>query len=92
MKEVGSKANFGVYPNPTVDKKATILFEVKDKADNNGSAELYDFSGKKVYETILQNQSGLYQKDINLQGLPSGTYLLKISFGGATETRKLILK
>ena len=92
VKEVGSKANFGVYPNPTVDKKATILFEVKDKADNNGSAELYDFSGKKVYETTLQNQSGLYQKDINLQGLPSGTYLLKISFGGATETRKLILK
>ncbi|MFY1045604.1 T9SS type A sorting domain-containing protein [Chryseobacterium sp. GP-SGM7] len=91
--EVSKKASFGIYPNPTTaDKKVTILFDVKEKATNKGNVEVYDLTGKKVYSTELSNQAGFYKQEMNLSHLPSGNYIVKISFGGKTETKKLIVK
>lgn len=90
--DLGKKASFGIYPNPVIDKKATILFDVKEKSNNTGSVEIYDLSGKKVYESTLNNQSGLYKKELNLSQLSTGNYIVKISFGGITETKKIIVK
>ncbi|WP_294269612.1 T9SS type A sorting domain-containing protein [uncultured Chryseobacterium sp.] len=91
--EIGKKASFGVYPNPvTADRKVTVLFDIKEKTGNKGSVEVYDLTGKKVYASELTNQSGFYKQDLNLSHLPSGNYLLKISYGGQTETKKLIVK
>lgn len=91
--EVSKKASFGIYPNPTTaDKKVTVLFDIKEKANNKGSVEVYDLTGKRVYNAELSNQTGFYKQDLNLSHLPSGNYLVKISFGGKTETKKLIVK
>lgn len=91
--EVGKKATFGIYPNPTTaDKKVTVLFDVKEKANNKGSVEVYDLTGKRVYNAALSNQTGFYKQDMNLSHLPSGNYIVKISYGGTTETKKLIVK
>ena len=91
--EVSKKASFGIYPNPTTsDKKVTVLFDVKEKDSNKGSVEVYDFTGKRVYNAELNNQAGLYKQDLNLSHLPTGNYLVKISYGGKTETKKLIVK
>ncbi|THV62002.1 T9SS type A sorting domain-containing protein [Chryseobacterium candidae] len=91
--EVGKKASFGIYPNPaTADKKVTVLFDVKEKAGNKGNVEVYDLTGKKVYSDELTNQAGFYKQDLNLSTLPSGNYLVKITYGGYSETKKLIVK
>ncbi|WP_276963821.1 T9SS type A sorting domain-containing protein [Chryseobacterium sp.] len=91
--EVGKKASFGIYPNPTTaDKKVTVLFDVKEKAGNKGNVEVYDLTGKKVYSDELTNQAGFYKQDLNLSTLPSGNYLVKITYGGYSETKKLIVK
>jgi hypothetical protein len=91
--EVSKKASFGIYPNPTTaDKKVTILFDVKEKANNKGSIEVYDLTGKKVHTAELTNQTGFYKQDLNLSHLTAGNYLVKITFGGSTETKKLIVK
>jgi hypothetical protein len=87
------KASFGIYPNPTTaDKHVTVLFDVKEKVNSKGNVEVYDLSGKKVYTTELTNQTGFYKQDLNLSHLSSGNYLVKITFGGSTETKKLIVK
>ncbi|AZB30004.1 T9SS type A sorting domain-containing protein [Chryseobacterium balustinum] len=91
--EVSKKASFGIYPNPTTaDKKVTVLFDVKEKANNKGSVEVYDLTGKRVYNAELSNQTGFYKQDLNLSHLASGNYLVKITYGGKTETKKLIVK
>lgn len=91
--EVGKKASFGIYPNPaTADKKVTVLFDVKEKAGNKGSVEVYDLTGKKVYSEELTNQAGFYKQELNLSTLTSGNYLVKITYGGHSETKKLIVK
>ncbi|WP_294317174.1 T9SS type A sorting domain-containing protein [uncultured Chryseobacterium sp.] len=87
------KASFGIYPNPTTaDRQVTVLFDVKEKANSKGQVEVYDLSGKKVYSAELTNQTGFYKQDLNLSHLSSGNYLVKITFGGSTETKKLIVK
>lgn len=91
--DFGKKGNFGIYPNPTKeDKKINILFDVKEAASKNGIVEIFDFSGKKVYETAIANQSGFSTQEVDLNRLSSGTYLVKITYGGETETKKLIVK
>lgn len=93
VKEIGKKAVFGIYPNPTTaDKKVTVLFDVKERAENKGSVEVFDLSGKKVYHAELTNQEGFYKQDLNLFHLLNGNYLVKITYGGQTETKKLIVK
>ena len=89
---LGKKASFGVYPNPITNKKATILFDVNENANNNARAEIFDLSGKKVFETKLSKQNGLQQHDLNLSQLNTGTYLLKITYAGISETKKIIIK
>lgn len=91
--EVGKKASFGIYPNPApADKKVTVIFDVKEKASNKGNVEVYDLTGKKVYSAELTNQAGFYKQDLNLSTLTSGNYLVKITYGGHSETKKLIVK
>lgn len=91
--EVGKNASFGIYPNPApADKKITVLFDVKEKASNKGNVEVYDLTGKKVYSAELTNQAGFYKQDLNLSTLTSGNYLVKITYGGHSETKKLIVK
>ncbi|WP_312343376.1 T9SS type A sorting domain-containing protein [Chryseobacterium binzhouense] len=93
VKEIGKKAAFGIYPNPTTaDKKVTVLFDVKEKAENKGSVEVFDLSGKRVYQSELTNREGFYKQDLNLSHLTTGNYLVKITYGGQTETKKLIVK
>lgn len=91
--EVGKNASFGIYPNPTTsDKHVTVLFDVKQKAGNKGNVEVYDLTGKQVYSAELSNQAGFYKQDLNLSHLTSGNYLVKITYGGNSETKKLIVK
>ncbi|AYZ36566.1 T9SS C-terminal target domain-containing protein [Chryseobacterium indologenes] len=91
--EVGKKASFGIYPNPApADKKVTVIFDIKEKSGNKGNVEVYDLTGKKVYAAELTNQAGFYKQDMNLSHLPSGNYMVKITYGGSSETKKLIVK
>lgn len=50
------------------------------------------YPAKKVHSAELTNQKGFYKQDLNLSHLSSGNYLVKITFGGQTETKKLIVK
>ena len=91
--DLGKKGSFGIYPNPTKeDKKVNILFDVKETTSKNGTVELFDFSGKKVFETAIANQSGFSAQEVDLNRLNSGVYLVKFTYGGQTETKKLIVK
>ncbi len=93
VKNIGNKASFGIYPNPTTaDKTVTLLFDVKQNDGSKGKTEIFDMTGKKVFETALTNQSGLYKQEVNLSRLNAGVYIVKISYGGVTETKKLIVK
>lgn len=90
--EVGSKVSFGVYPNPAPNKQVTLLYDTKDLSAGKGQVQIFDLSGRKVYETEIAKSAGFYKKELNLSHLNSGVYLLNLKIGNHTETKKIILK
>lgn len=90
--EVNTKVSFGLYPNPAPNKQVTLLYDLKTGFDNKGNISIYDFSGKLVHQTEITKAQGFFKKDLDLSRLQSGVYLVKLTVGSYTETKKLILK
>ncbi|MEZ4854620.1 T9SS type A sorting domain-containing protein [Flavobacterium sp.] len=71
-----------LYPNPVSGNVLNIT------SSNNGamSVQIFDVLGKRVANTsVINNQ-------INISGLNSGVYIVKITEEGKTATRKLVVK
>jgi len=77
-----SIAGLRVYPNPVTNG---TLFVTSDSNEEK-SVEIFDVLGKQVLKTVVTNQS------INLSGINSGVYIVKVTEEGKTATRKLVIK
>lgn len=63
-----------ITPNPAYDR-ISLTFESQEQG--NHTITIYSTIGEKVLEVINQNiQPGVYQLDINIEQLASGSYLL----------------
>ena len=74
--------NFSIYPNPTSTGFVTIT-------SNNSevmSVAVYDILGKQVINQTINNNR------LNVSGLNSGIYIIKISQNNASVTKKLVIK
>ena len=77
-----------VFPNPTTDV-VNISGDIIDIAD--AKVEIFDTTGKKVYD----NPYLFYNVDnasIDISGLQSGVYMLKLTTNTASQTVKIIRK
>jgi hypothetical protein len=80
-KQTGNDA-LGFYPNPVSNGK--IYITSKTSLDKN--ILIFDVLGKKVYETTISS------KELNIASIPPGVYIIKITEGDTTATRKLIVR
>lgn len=80
-------STFNVYPNPATDRNITVAF---NSTIEKANIAIYNLTGSKVFETETANNADA--TNLNLSGLSSGIYLLKIQSGNDTATKKLILK
>ena len=71
-----------LYPNPVSNGKVYIT----SKNDLDKEIIIFDVLGKKALQTTISS------KELNISNLSSGVYIIKINEGGATATRKLIVK
>ncbi len=72
--------SFRMYPNPVKD---VLNISTKTAVDN---IEVYDVLGKRV----LSAQPDVISPKINMSGLASGTYMVKVTIGNASKTVKII--
>lgn len=86
-----NKSSFTLYPNPTVDKQVTLIYDITENA-SNGEVAVYNISGQKVYTSQIANNSGFYQQNLNLSNLSSGVYIVKVQIGNYSANQKLIIK
>lgn len=77
--------NLVLYPNPTVSH-VTISF---DKIINKGTIELINILGGSVLQEGIDQTS---KKEINLQTISSGIYLMKLFDGEKYYCKKLIIE
>ncbi|QTY27997.1 T9SS type A sorting domain-containing protein [Flavobacterium sp. CS20] len=75
-----SDNNFKYYPNP-VSSTMTI-----DSANPIESVQVFDILGKEVFSNNYEETS----ININMDALSSGTYLMKVSISGNSQTFRVI--
>jgi hypothetical protein len=73
-------------PNPIGDKLTLTVLQ-NGLANKNWQAELFDVSGRCVMET-----TGFGQATLNLQNLPSGSYVMRILSGKERVTTRTFFK
>jgi hypothetical protein len=74
-------AGLKVYPNPV----SNGVLHVESNLNTERTISLFDVLGKQVLSTTTSNNT------INIAALNSGVYILKITEGGKTATRKLVI-
>ncbi|PQL93545.1 hypothetical protein C4S76_07830 [Apibacter adventoris] len=74
-------SNLKVYPNPVID---VLKINTPSQIE---SVSIYDYSGNEVKKV-----SPVINKEVNLQGLSSGNYILTIKTSQGTITKKIIKK
>ncbi|TNE82402.1 MAG: T9SS type A sorting domain-containing protein [Bacteroidetes bacterium] len=86
---LNSEANFTVFPNPA-STQATVKLNMPSQEQTE--VEVYDLMGKKV--AVLHTgvlPAGEKELTFNGTGLSSGMYIVKVTAGGSSSTRKVML-
>lgn len=74
-------------PNPS-DGQFNLAFDLPKKQDTR--VMVFNQSGQKVYEEIMNNFSGSYRNQIDISTQPSGVYFLIIAQQDKQFTRKIV--
>jgi len=80
--------NFLVYPNPN---NGEFTVKLNSNSGNDIKMNVYDIRGRRVFDNVYNNNSN-FNKVINLGHIQSGLYILEITDGNKTGTKKIIIK
>ena len=80
--ETTSIEGLNLYPNPVSGDRIYIT----SKNELEKEIIIFDVLGKKVLQTLLST------KELNISDLSPGVYIIKITEGEASTTRKLIIR
>jgi predicted nucleotidyltransferase len=79
----------GTYPNPA-RTRATIRFAVPARADGGeATLQLYDLLGRRVRQVLISGTAGRHEQQLNVSGLSSGLYFLRLVAGGEVRTQRI---
>lgn len=76
-------------PNPS-----SGIFKVQVETDQREDVQfdVTDMMGNLIYTAKAERFNGFYESNIDLSNRASGIYLLRVRFGGQTQTQKLVLQ
>ncbi len=83
--------DLAAYPNPTVNGKLNFKAYFP-KPTKTVKLELFDHLGKLAYQETFNNIQGEFKKEMELNQIPAGMYLLKMSHNGSAISRKILVK
>ncbi|MEO1572152.1 MAG: T9SS type A sorting domain-containing protein [Bacteroidota bacterium] len=76
-----------LYPNPTASQ-ATLAVQVAESQE--ASVAVYDVLGRQVLSGAVTLRAGSQERlDVDVSGLPAGTYVVRVSGASFAETRRL---
>ena len=90
--DVTDEISFGIYPNPTTDKKISIIYDVEQVNSEHNEIIIFTLNGQQVFKKRLKNKSGFHNLQIDLSNLKKGMYLVQFKAGDKMATKKLILQ
>jgi len=81
-------SNFSIFPNPN---NGEFTVKLNSTSNNNIEISVYDMRGRSLFNNSYKNTSAINQT-INLNHVQSGMYLVKVSDGTRSATKKIIIK
>ncbi len=81
--------NSSLIPNPA---KGNVNVSVKLLTSNNIDVTVYNLVGQLVKSVKTEGQVGENTINVNLDGLNTGIYMVKVSANGKTTTKKLVVE
>jgi hypothetical protein len=79
-----------IYPNPFKDI-VNVYFKTHNDQNNDAMVEIYSLQGQKLYNVAKENSDNDFILELNLQILPPGMYIAKVTVNGTnTLTQKIV--
>ena len=75
---------FKVWPNPT---QGEIQYRVANEVPPGAVLEIFDLTGKRIYETVINGRTGSF----SLAGQPAGSYRVKLQYAQGQDSQAVIL-
>lgn len=85
LEKDASGLNFELYPNPA---SSSVFVELNEVDSKNVSIELIDMQGR----VILSNANPTNRVELNIEGISSGVYFVKVSLDASFKIEKLIIE
>ena len=79
--------NFNVFPNPN---NGTFNIKLNGSLESHINIAVYDVRGRNIFKKMFDNV-GDFNEEIQLNQAQSGMYVLKVSDGLRTSTKKIIV-
>ena len=80
---------FSIFPTPNA---GSFGIEVPLSGQQDFVIVVYDLLGQVVYTESIQSASGTYRKQIVLEGVANGAYVVQIQFEDHVATKKTIIQ
>jgi hypothetical protein len=84
----GTKLFYDVYPNPA---SGPFIIELNKQVTGLIRLQMYNITGNKVYNEILDNSRNPRHIEVNPGRLPKGIYIIRLSAGKELGTRSLMV-
>ena len=82
-----SLSNVSIYPNPS---NGIINVRFETTSNDNVKIELFDLQGRRVYRSNHSSNQSLFDEPIVTGKLASGIYVLNVSQGNKSTTKRII--
>ncbi|MCF6295914.1 MAG: M12 family metallo-peptidase [Flavobacteriaceae bacterium] len=80
--------NFIIYPNPN---NGEFTIKLNSNSSDTIKINVYDIRGRRVFDNLYKNNSN-FNEVINLGNVQSGIYLLNVSDGIRSTTKKIVIQ
>ncbi|MBK8600049.1 MAG: T9SS type A sorting domain-containing protein [Flavobacterium sp.] len=77
--------DFALYPNPN---NGTFAIQFNSNSSSNVKVEVFDIEGRMIFDKEYEN-NGVFSENIDLKGVQSGLYLVRITDGSKRMVRKI---
>jgi serine protease AprX len=89
--DVALSNSLRIHPNPSKGE-FTISFDAGASIQNDVKVQIYDLSGRQVFNVNFDSTSQFFSETINLNNIQSGIYMANISQGNNVTSRKIIIE
>ncbi|HNR53640.1 MAG TPA: T9SS type A sorting domain-containing protein, partial [Flavobacteriales bacterium] len=80
------------WPNPNNGERLSLSVRNLEASVEMLGLELYDLTGKRLLNTMAQVQAGSVSTGVDLAGMGSGVYLLRITAGDLVRTERIVIQ